>query len=340
MKKSFCSFALFALLSSSLISLADEGMWTFDNPPRKQWKERYNFEPTDVWLEHIRLASVRLNDGGSGSFVSPEGLLMTNQHVASGQLQKISTKDRDYTKEGFYARTRGEELRSPDLEINVLTSYEDVTRRVQSAVKPAATDREANEQRKAEAAAIEKESTDKTGLRSEVVTLYSGGEYWLYRFTKYTDIRLVFAAEEQIAFFGGDYDNFTYPRYDLDVAFFRVYENGRPLKTPHYFKWSANGAADGEFVLAPGNPGSTNRLLTVAQLQYQRDVGNPVQLQVWTSRRDALVRYGQKNSETARQVNESRRSLDNSIKRARPAGRPDKSANDGQERSRRESTAR
>jgi hypothetical protein len=315
MKKSFCSFALFTLLGSSLFTLADEGMWTFDNPPRKQWKERYNFQPTDVWLEHVRLASVRLNDGGSGSFVSPEGLLMTNQHVASGQLQKISTKDRDYTKEGFYARTRGEELRSPDLEINVLTSYEDVTRRVQSAVKPGATDKEANEQRKAEAAAIEKESTDKTGLRSEVVTLYSGGEYWLYRFNKYTDIRLVFAAEEQIAFFGGDYDNFTYPRYDLDVAFFRVYENGRPLKTPHYFKWSANGAADGEFVLAPGNPGSTNRLLTVAQLQYQRDVGNALQLQVWTSRRDALVRFGQNNSEAARQVNESRRSLDNSIKR-------------------------
>jgi Peptidase S46 len=315
MKKSFCSFALFTLLGSSLFTLADEGMWTFDNPPRKQWKERYNFQPTDVWLEHVRLASVRLNDGGSGSFVSPEGLLMTNQHVASGQLQKISTKDRDYTKEGFYARTRGEELRSPDLEINVLTSYEDVTRRVQSAVKPGATDKEANEQRKAEAAAIEKESTDKTGLRSEVVTLYSGGEYWLYRFNKYTDIRLVFAPEEQIAFFGGDYDNFTYPRYDLDVAFFRVYENGRPLKTPHYFKWSANGAADGEFVLAPGNPGSTNRLLTVAQLQYQRDVGNALQLQVWTSRRDALVRFGQNNSEAARQVNESRRSLDNSIKR-------------------------
>jgi Peptidase S46 len=315
MKKSFCSFALFTLLGSSLFMLADEGMWTFDNPPRKQWKEQYNFQPTDVWLEHVRLASVRLNDGGSGSFVSPEGLLMTNQHVASGQLQKISTKDRDYTKAGFYARTRGEELRSPDLEINVLTSYEDVTRRVQSAVKSGATDKEANEQRKAEAAAIEKESTDKTGLRSEVVPLYSGGEYWLYRFNKYTDIRLVFAPEEQIAFFGGDYDNFTYPRYDLDVAFFRVYENGRRLKTPHYFKWSANGAADGEFVLAPGNPGSTNRLLTVAQLQYQRDVGNPLQLQVWTSRRDALVRFGQNDSEAARQVNESRRSLDNSIKR-------------------------
>jgi Peptidase S46 len=313
MKTGFCP--LFILLGASLCTLADEGMWTFDNPPRKQWKERYNFEPSEAWLEHVRLASVRLNDGGSGSFVSSEGLLMTNQHVASGQLQKISTKDRDYAKEGFYARTRAEELRSPDLEINVLTSYEDVTRLVQSAVKPGATDKEANEQRKAEAAAIEKESTNKTGLRSEVVTLYSGGEYWLYRFKKYTDIRLVFAPEEQIAFFGGDYDNFTYPRYDLDVAFFRVYENGQPLKTPHYFKWSANGAADGEFVLAPGNPGSTNRLLTVAQLQYQRDVGNPLQLQVWTSRRGVLVQYGQRNSEAARQVNESRRSLENSIKR-------------------------
>jgi Peptidase S46 len=314
MKQALCLCA-FVSLCFTLIALADEGMWTFDNPPRQQWKERYQFEPSNVWLENVRLASVRLNDGGSGSFVSADGLLMTNQHVASGQLQKISTKDRDFTKEGFYARTRSEELRSPDLEINVLVSFEDVTRRVQSAVKAGASDKDANEQRKAEMAAIEKESTDKTGLRSEVVTLYSGGEYWLYRFKKYTDIRLVFAPEEQIAFFGGDYDNFTYPRYDLDVAFFRVYENGQPLKTEHYFKWSAQGAADGEFILAPGNPGSTNRLLTVAQLQYQRDIGNPLQMQVWTSRRDTLARYAQRNAEAARQVGEARRSLENSIKR-------------------------
>src|SRR5262245_14747387 len=310
MKRLSFVIALLSFLTLSLYTLADEGMWTFDNPPRKQWKERYNFEPAESWLEQVRLASVRLNDGGSGSFVSSDGLLMTNQHVASGQLQKISTKDRDYTKEGFYARTRAEEVRSPDLEINVLISYEEVTRRVQGAVKPGASAKDANEQRKAEMAAIEKESTEKTGLRSEVVTLHSGGEYWLYRFKKYTDIRLVFAPEEQIAFFGGDYDNFTYPRYDLDVAFFRVYENGRPLKTDHYFKWSAKGAADGEFIVAPGNPGSTNRLLTVSQLRYQRDVGNPLQMQVWTSRRDALSRYGQTNAEAARQVNEARRSLE------------------------------
>jgi hypothetical protein len=294
---------------------ADEGMWTFDNPPRKQWKEAYKFEPSDAWLENARLASVRLNDGGSGSFVSADGLLMTNQHVASGQLQKVSTKERDYTKEGFYARERSEELRSPDLEINVLIAYEDVTRRVQGAVTPGASDKEANEQRKAAMAVIEKESSENTGLRSEVVTLYSGGEYWLYRFKKYTDIRLVFAVEEQIAFFGGDYDNFTFPRYDLDVAFFRVYENGQPLKTEHYFKWSANGALDGEFVLAPGNPGSTSRLLTLAQLQYQRDFGNPLQMQLWTTRRDALAKYAERSAEAARQAGEARRSLENSMKR-------------------------
>jgi hypothetical protein len=306
---------LLSLLISPLGILADDGMWTFDNPPRKDWKQKYNFEPTDAWLEHVRLASVRLNDGGSGAFVSPDGLLMTNQHVASGQLQKVSTKERDYTKEGFYARTPAEELKCPDLEINVLVSLEDVTARVRGAVKAGASDKQANEQRKAEMAAIEKESAEKTGLRSEVVTLYSGGEYWLYRYKKYTDLRLVFAVEEQIAFFGGDPDNFTYPRYDLDVAFFRVYENNQPLKTEHYFKWSASGPSEGEFVIASGNPGSTARLLTLGQIQYQRDVGNPLQMQTWTARRDAFVNYAKRGAEQARQAGAAIRGLNNSIKR-------------------------
>jgi hypothetical protein len=297
------------------VLLADEGMWTFDNPPRKQWKERYSFEPSDAWLDHLRLASVRLNDGGSGSFVSPDGLMVTNQHVASGQLQKVSTKDKDYTKEGFYAKIADEELKCPDLECNVLISYEDVTARVQSAVKPGASAQEASEQRKAVTAAIEKEATEKTGLKCDVISLYSGGEYWLYRFKKYIDIRLVFAVEEQIAFFGGDYDNFTYPRYDLDVAFFRAYEDGKPAKTPHYLKWSAAGPGDGELVMLSGNPGSTARLLTLAQIQYQRDVGNPLQKQVWTSRRDALARYAARGPEQARQAGSATRSLNNSLKR-------------------------
>lgn len=298
--------------------LADEGMWTFDNPPRKQWKERYGFEATDEWLEHVRLASVRLSEsgtGGTGAFVSGDGLVATNQHVGAGQIGKLSTKDRDLIKNGFYARAREEELKAPDLEITVLVSYEDVTRRVQGAVKPGATDNEASEQRRAEIAAIEKESTAKTNLKSDVVTLYSGGEYWLYRFKKYTDVRLVFAPEEQIAFFGGDYDNFTYPRYNLDVSFFRVYENDQPAKTPHYLKWSATGPKDGEFVVVSGVPGSTNRLLTTAQLHYHRDMGNPVQMQVWTTRRDALNRYAKTSAEAARRASGSQRSLENSIKR-------------------------
>jgi peptidase S46-like protein len=314
--KTLILIAMLAALAIEPLSLyADDGMWTFDNPPRKQWKERYNFEPTDAWLERLRLASVRLNDGGSGSFVSPDGLMVTNQHVASGQLQKVSTKEKDYTREGFYARTNDEELKCPDLECNVLLSYEDVTARVQSAVKPGASDKEASEQRKGATAAIEKEAIGKTGLKCEVISLYSGGEHWLYRFKKYTDIRLVFAVEEQIAFFGGDYDNFTYPRYDLDVAFFRAYEDGKPAKTPHFFKWSAAGPADGELVILPGNPGSTARLLTLAQIQYQRDVGNPLQKQVWASRRDALARYAERGPEQARQAGSAIRSLNNSLKR-------------------------
>lgn len=316
MIKKIISLLLALILFSSVapLSLADEGMWTFDNPPLKQWKERYNFEPSESWLEHVRLASVRMG-GATGSFVSPNGLLLTNQHVASSQLSKLSTPERNLVKNGFYAPTSREELKCPDLEIDVLVSYEDVTKRVQGAVKTGSSDREANEQRRAEMAQIENESKQKTGLPSFVVMLYSGGEYWLYRYKKYTDVRLVFAPEEQIAFFGGDYDNFTYPRYCLDVTFFRVYENGQPARTENYFKWSKSGPADGEFVILSGVPGSTDRLMTVAQLQYQRDVGNPLQMQVWSSRRDALVRFAAQGAEQARRARAGTRSLENSIKR-------------------------
>ncbi|HKQ52391.1 MAG TPA: S46 family peptidase, partial [Pyrinomonadaceae bacterium] len=187
------------LVSFAFPVRADEGMWTFDNPPRKEWKERYNFDPSDAWLDHLRLSSVRVGTS-SGSFVSPEGLVLTNQHVASGQIAKLSSAERNLTRDGFYARTRADELKCPDLEMSVLVSYEDVTRRVQGAAKPGAGDSEANSQRRAEIARIESESKQKTGLDGQVVMLYSGGEYWLYRFKKYTDVRLVFAPEEQIAF--------------------------------------------------------------------------------------------------------------------------------------------
>src|SRR2546427_10819908 len=271
---------LFLFASLAVTAAADEGMWTFDNPPVKQLKDKYNFTPAEQWLDHIRLSSVRFNDGGSGSFVSPNGLVITNHHVALGQLQKISNAQRDYVKDGFYAKTQAEELKAPDLELNVLVSMENVTSRVQGAVKPGMTEKQALDARKAEQAKIQKESLDKTGLRSDVVALYQGGEYWLYRYKKYTDIRLVFAPEQEIAFFGGDPDNFTYPRHDLDFALFRVYENGQPVESRHHLKWNARGAADGELVFVSGHPGSTERLDTLAQLEAQRDHYLPVALAV------------------------------------------------------------
>ena len=302
------------VLSQALHARADEGMWPFDNPPRKQWKERYNFDPSDAWLEHMRLASVRV-EGASASFVSPDGLVMTNQHVGRSAVQKLSTSGRNLIRDGFYARTRAEEMPCADFEMGVLVSLEDVTGRVKGATKRAASDKEAISQRGAEVARIEKESRDKTGLRSEVITLYNGGEFWLYRFKVYTDVRLVFAPEEQIAYYGGDYDNFTYPRYSLDITFFRVYENGAPARTGHYFKWSEKGPAEGEFVVLSGNPGSTARLLTAAQLHYHRDTANPLQMESWTARRDALIRYASRGTEEARRASAARLGLENSIKR-------------------------
>jgi hypothetical protein len=315
MKRTISLALLFLLLSQVPLVFADEGMWTFDNPPLKQWKERYTFEPPAGWLEKVRLATIRLNDGGTASFISPNGLIITNQHVANGQLSKMSSKEKDYVKDGFYAPTQAKEVKATDLEANVLVSYEDVTGRVQSAVKAGATDAQANEQRKTTAAEIEKDCAAKIGMKCEVISFYSGGEYWLYRFKKYTDIRIVFAPEEQISFFGGDYDNFTYPRYDLDITFLRAYENGKPADTPNYFKFSETGAADGEFVVVPGNPGSTARLSTVAQLAYQRDMGNPLQKKIWETRLNALEAYAKLGSEQHRQASANIRGFNNSLKR-------------------------
>lgn len=282
--------------------LADEGMWTFDNPPVKQLQQRYGFTPSQSWLDHVRLSSVRFNDGGSGSFVSPNGLVLTNHHVAADQLQKISTPQHDYLKTGFYAAKTADELKSADLEINVLESYENVTQRVLAAVKPGSDDQQAQKARQAEMAAIEKESLQKTGLRSDVVTLYHGAEYWLYRYKKYTDVRLVFAPEQQAAFFGGQPDNFTYPRYDLDMALFRVYENGKPIHTDNYLHWNSRGAAEGELVFVSGNPGTTERDMTLSQLETERDRALPDILKRIDTLLQTLNSYSARGSEQARQA--------------------------------------
>ena len=303
------------ILSINLLisfALADEGMWTFDNPPLKQWKERYNFEPSKEWLDRVRLASPKVN-GSSAVFVSPNGLIATNHHVAAGYIEKVSSKERDLLMIGYYAKTQADELKIPDASASVLFSFDNVTTRVHNAAKTGATDAEMAAKRSTEITAIEKDCP--VGLRCEVVALYSGGEYWLYRFKRYTDIRLVMAPEEQAAFFGGDYDNFVYPRHDLDFTFLRAYEDGKPANTPQYMKWSATGAADGEFILVSGYPGSTARLLTIAQLTYQRDVGNPLQELVWKTRRKALEEYSKRGAEQLRQANPGMRSFANSLKR-------------------------
>lgn len=302
------------LMFSAFNTRPDEGMWTFDNPPLKLLKERYGFTPTQEWLDHVRLASVRFNDGGSGSFVSGNGLTLTNHHVARGQLQKMSTAEKDYVKDGFYAKTRAEEIQCPDLELNVLESMENVTDRLQKATKKAKSDKEALEMRKAETAKIEKESLKKTGLRSDVISLYNGSENWLYRYKKYTDVRLVFAPEAGIAFFGGDPDNFTYPRYDLDMAIFRVYENGKPITPKHYLKWSSAGAEDGELVFCSGNPGSTDRMSTVAELEFLRDGLYPLVVKSLDRRIASLKIYSEKGNEERRQAASLIFGMENSLK--------------------------
>jgi hypothetical protein len=281
---------------------ADEGMWTLDNPPFKQLKEKYGFEPTAAWLEHIRLASVRVGDGGSGSFVSPNGLVLTNHHVALGQLQKVSTPQKNYVADGFYAVTAAEELPCPDLELNVLISMENVSAKVMAAAKPGMDAVKVNDAKKAAIAAIERQSLKKTGLRSDVVSLYQGGEYWLYRYKKYTEVKLVFAPEQQAAFYGGDADNFTFPRHDLDMALFRAYEKGKPLQVSHYLKWSAKGAADGELVFVSGHPGSTDRLETLAQIQFQRDYLYPLRLKLMKRMLAVTKQYASQGMEQARQA--------------------------------------
>jgi hypothetical protein len=293
---------------------AEEGMWTFDNPPLKLLKEKYGFVPTQAWLDHLRLSSVRLNDGGSGSFVSSDGLLLTNHHVARGQLQKNSTAEHDYLANGFYAATPEQEMKSPDLEVDVLESMEDVTAKVDASAKGIADEKAALKARDAAIAAIEKESTDKTGLRSDVTALYNGGEYWLYRYKKYNDVRLVFAPEQQAAFFGGDPDNFTYPRYDLDMAIFRVYENGKPIHSDNFLKWNVKGSADGDLIFISGHPGSTQRQDTMAQLTMERETIEPAAIAYLKHRVEVAQQYAAQGPEQARQVGTLIFGLQNSLK--------------------------
>jgi Peptidase S46 len=283
-------------------AFADEGMWPFNAPPLKQLKEKYQFEPTTQWLEHLQRASVRFNSGGSGSFVSANGLVITNHHVGADCLQKFGDERHNYLRDGFYARSRAEEKKCLDLELNVLMSIEDVTARVNGAVKAGMRSDQASIARNSAIAAIEKESKDKTGLRSDVVTLYQGGAYYLYRYKRYDDIRLVFAPEQQMAFFGGDPDNFEYPRFDLDICLFRVYENGEPAKIDHFLKFNPHGPSDGELTFVSGSPGKTDRQLTLDELADTRDRYLPYVLRMFNRREVLEMAYSARSFENARKA--------------------------------------
>src|SRR5216117_4527019 len=306
MSKAVCTFvpnSIFILtLALNTSAIADEGMWLFNAPPLKQLKDKYQFEPTPRWLEHLQKASVRFNSGGSGSFVSANGLVITNHHVGADTLQKISDAQHNYLRNGFYAKRQADEIKSADLELNVLMSIEDVTARVSAAVKLGMTSDQASTARKSVIAAIEKESKDKTGLRSDVVTLYQGGAYHLYRYKRYDDVRLVFAPEQQIAFYGGDLDNFEYPRYDLDICIFRAYENGLPAKPEHFLKWNANGPADDELTFVSGHPGRTDRQLTLDELADMRDRFLPYVLNMFYRREVLESAYSARSFENARKA--------------------------------------
>ncbi len=252
-------------------AMADEGMWLFSSLPKSSLKDKYNFEVEDAWTKHLMLSSVRFNSGGSASFISSNGLVLTNHHVASETLYKLSTPERNINSDGYYAKTEADELKAPDLELNQLVSIEDVTEQVNASVKGGMDAVAAAKARRAAIAGIEQQSKEKTGLRSDVVTLYGGGRYHLYRYKQYTDVRLVWAPEAATAFFGGDADNFEYPRFCLDVTIFRVYENDKPAKIENFLEVNPKGANDGDLVFVSGNPGRTQRILTPEALVYQRD---------------------------------------------------------------------
>ena len=273
-------------------SVADEGMWLFNDLPKEYLKSKYGFEPTEAWAEKLMKSCVRFNVGGSASFVSSNGLVLTNHHVAFDTLSKLSDENNNYAKDGFLARTMEQELKAPDLELNQLLKISDVTDQVNAAVTDDMSPGDAAKARRSKIGKIESAATGESGLRSDVVTLYGGGKYHLYQYKKYTDVRLVWAPEAGIAFFGGDADNFEYPRYNLDATIFRVYEDGKPAKIEHFLKWSDNGPKEKELTFVAGNPGRTSRIYTNAALKHQRDVRLPYVMDFIRRREVLLQQFG------------------------------------------------
>ena len=316
MFRSLISLSLLSgiMMQTSNYAKADEGMWLFNDLPTKLLKDRYGFEPSQEWAEHLMKSCVRFNVGGSASFISSTGLVLTNHHVGSDTLFKLSTPERNILDVGFLAHSADQELKAPDLELNQLVNIKDVTAVIQGSVTDGMTTEQAVAARRAIIATMEKSALDETGLKSTVTTLYGGGRYHLYQYKKYTDVRLVWAPETAIAFFGGDADNFEYPRYCLDACIFRVYENDKPAKVKHYLKWSESGPNENEVVFVSGNPGRTNRIFTMDAVKFQRDLSLPYIMTGLRRQEILLQQYGLRGTEQARRARDDLFGVQNSRK--------------------------
>jgi hypothetical protein len=293
---------------------ADEGMWTFDNIPAKTIKAKYGVELDAAWLKRLQMATLRF-PGGTGAFVSPDGLVVTNHHVGRSAIAQVSTAKVDLVKDGFAAPSRDQEIKVPGLELMMLVSMEDVTARVNGAVKPGTADKDALTARRNALGELRKAEEAKTGLTCEPVTLYQGGEYWLYRYQKFTDVRLAAAPELQVAAFGGDPDNYSYPRHNLDFSLFRVYENGKPYRPAAFLPFQPKGASIGELTFISGHPGTTYRQQTYAQMVYARDIGIPFQLQSMERHKKALQAFATTSPEAKRLAADGIYGIENGYKR-------------------------
>jgi len=305
---------LLAAVAFTSVPRADEGFWPYNSIPKAAIKAKYGFDVTDPWLNHLQLATVRFG-GGTGSIVSPNGLVLTNHHISLSSLQRLSTPDKDYVKNGFYAPTYADELKVPGMSLSVLQSIEDVTAKMNAEIKAGMTPQEINAAHQKAQQAIQGEAV--AGVTKQIVSLYAGAIYNLYTYKVYTDVRLVLGVEYQTGFYGGDPDNFTYPRYCLDMGWFRLYENDKPAVTPNYLHWSPAGSIENELVFTTGHPGSTQRLNTVAHLKYRRDMAIPFGIASNEMREAAVMKWQALSAENLRATTSELFGLQNSLKSAR-----------------------
>jgi hypothetical protein len=309
-----CVAAFLAAVSVASLAVADEGMWTFDNFPAARVKAAYGVDITPAWLDTVRNSAVRLSVGCSASVVTGSGLVLTNNHCVADCAQNLSSPDHDYFKMGYQAAARADEKTCAGMQAEILTAIVDVTPRMTDAGKGLAGQALVRA-RTAASSTLEKETCGSDPkLRCQVVDLYHGGQYKLYKYRKYSDVRLVFSPGGQAAFFGGDPDNFNFPRYDLDCAFLRLYEDGKPVATPDHLRWNAAPPKAGEPVFVAGNPGGTDRQLTASQLDTQRTLTLPLTITQASELRGRLIRFGEESAEHKRLAGEQLFGLENSYK--------------------------